>query len=120
MDEDFTQFAYTKPSTILIQDEEFTVNAWAELLPIVCNSFLQDDKDVFREIAHEGTISAFAISDEDHSYAENMAYEHIDQDVYIRTAMSAYSTLNTISKLVNSFDEKADTDYKDNVMFTLR
>jgi uncharacterized protein with ParB-like and HNH nuclease domain len=120
LDEDFTQFAYTKPSTILIQDEEFTVNAWAELLPIVCNSFLQDDKDVFREIAHEGTISAFAISDEDHSYAENMAYEHIDQDVYIRTAMSAYSTLNTISKLVNSFDEKADTDYKDNVMFTLR
>lgn len=75
---------------------------------------------MFREIAHKGIISTFAVSDELHNYSKSMAYEYIDQDIYIRAAMSAHSTLNTIAKLVATFDEKADTDYKDNIMFTLR
>lgn len=120
LDEDFTQFAYTKPSVLLIQDEEVPVSAWTEVLPAVCQSLQKDDKEAFTEIAQSGEIGSFVRSDQDHDYAKNMAYTHVGDNLYLRTSMSAYSTLNTVARLVTAFDQKADTDFKNNILFSLR
>lgn len=119
LDEDFTHFAFTKPARFIIQGEEYSVTAWAGLMPILCRILIKDNKDVFRGIAHSGTISAFGIEDEEHPYSEKMEYRHIDGDIYVKRPMSAYETLNTIRKLATAFDEKADTDYANNIMFIL-
>lgn len=118
--EDTTAFAYTKPSMLLIGSNEYPVNYWADILPILCKLLDQDNHEAFVEIAKPEKISAFGIEDEEHKYSENERFAHISGNIYVRQFMSAASILDTADKISKCFDEKAGTDFNDNILFSLR
>lgn len=120
LDEDFTQFAYTKPSSLYIQDEEYSVGAWSDLLPIVCKSLIEEDKDAFLEMAHFGGIGSLAVSDDTTDYSQQRGYEPLTDNVFVYTAKSSKDTLSAVETIVKAFDEKTGSEYEDNIMFSLK
>ena len=118
--EDTSQFAYTKPATLLIGSNEYLVNNWADILPILCNLFVKENADAFMEIADPEKISAFGIEDETHKYADNNLFVNILGNVYIRQFMSSASILETVAKITSAYDAKAGTDYLSNILFSLK
>ena len=118
--EDTSQFTYTKPTQLMIGDNEYPVSYWADFLPLLCQVLDKEDHKVFIDIARSGKISAFAIKDDGHDYANNSSFWHIEDDLYIRQFMSASNILETVSKITKVFDETAGTDYSGNILFTLK
>lgn len=118
--EDTAQFAYTKPSSLLIGSEEYSVDYWAEFLPILCTVLNKEDHTAFLEIANPEKISAFGIEDDDHSYVQKTEFANIVDNIYIRQFMSSANILETMMKITKSFDEAAGTEYTDNILFSLR
>ena len=118
--EDTSQFTYTKPSRLMIGDNEYPVSYWADFLPLLCQVLDKEDHKVFMDIARSGKISAFAFEDDEHDYAGNSSFWHIEDDLYIRQFMSAINILETVSKITKAFDEAAGTDYEDNILFSLK
>lgn len=120
LDDDFSQFAYTKPELLYVQDEEYTVTTWAELLPIVCKNLISENKDAFVEIAQSNRIGALAISDEGDDYSKKATHEHLIDDIFVRTAQSAYDTLSCMLKITRAFDEKTGSEYTGNILFSIK
>ena len=118
--EDTTQFAYTKPSMIMIGDHEFSLNYWSDILPILCELLNNDNHETFMEIARPDKISAFGIEDEEHSYSSNSHFAHVTENVYIRQFMSAASILDTVTRIAEAYDKAAGTDYAGNILFSLK
>ena len=120
LDEDMHQFAYTKPSLLLIGNNEYSVNFWADILPIVCLHFDQENHDAFIEIAKPERIAGFGLEDDDNSYAENKKFTHITGNVYIRPCMSSANTLETVKKIAEEFDQIAGTEFAESIRFSLK
>ena len=120
LDEDTSQYAFTKPSTLLIGSQEYSVNFWADFLPILCELFNRENHEAFVEIANPDKISAFGIEDEDHKYAGNTSFARIVDNIYVRQFMSASSILETMTKISAAYDKAAGTDYVNNILFSLK
>ena len=118
--EDTSQFTYTKPSQLMIGDNEYPVSYWADFLPLLCQVLDKEDHKAFTDLARSGKISAFALEDDDHDYAGNSSFWHIGDDLYIRQFMSASNILETVSRITKAFDQAAGTDYSNNILFTLK
>ncbi len=118
--EDTTQFAYTKPATLLIGSNEYLVNNWSDILPILCDLLVKENSDAFVEVANSDNISAFGLEDDTHSYSDNNNFAHITGNVYIRQFMSAASILETVSKITAGYDKITGTDYLSNILFSLK
>ena len=118
--EDTAQFAFTKPSILLIGDHEYSVNYWADFLPLLCKQLDKENHEAFVEIANPESISAFGIEDDDHKYSVNTSFAHITDSIYIRQFMSAASILDTVAKIADKYDNIAGTDYAENILFSLR
>lgn len=118
--EDTAQFSFTKPSLLLIGNEEYPLNNWSDFLPALCRHFNAENHEAFLEIAKPETSSAFGIEDDNHKYSENDVFAQITGNVYIRQVMSAASILTTASKVTESFDKAAGADYMENILFSLK
>ena len=118
--EDTAQFAFTKPSTLTIGNNEYPVNYWADFLPLLCGQLDKEDHRAFVDIAVPDRISAFGLEDDDHNYKDNTLFWHVVDNIYVRQFMSASSILETVSKITNAFDKAAGTDYEDNILFSLK
>lgn len=118
--EENSQFAYTKPSFLIIDDNEYSVNNWSEFLPALCKILDKESHNVFVNIANSEKISAFGIEDDTHTFSEHTAFVHITENIYIRAVMSAASILDTMTKISKMFDKIVGTDYENNIMFSLR
>ena len=118
--EDTSLFAFTKPSHLLIGDNEFSVNYWADFLPILCRILDNDNHLAFIAIAKPSKISAFGIEDDKHKYSDNTAFAHITENVYVRQFMSAAGILETADKICTEFDSIAATDYYNNFLFSIK
>jgi hypothetical protein len=104
----------------MIGDSEYPVSYWADFLPLLCQVLDKEDHKIFIDIARPGKISAFAIEDDGHDYANNPSFWHVQDDLYIRQFMSASSILDTVFKVAKAFDDAAGTDYSSNILFTLK
>lgn len=118
--EDGGQFTHTKPSTLYMDDSEYKIDRWCKFLPTICKHLDNEDHGALVAVAKSGKISGFGIQDEDHNYSENESFEHISENIYIRAFMSAINTLETALKITREFDKQAETDYAENVMFSIK
>lgn len=118
--EDTSQFAYTKPSMLMIGSNEYSVNFWADFLPIFCNLLDKENHEAFVEIAKPENVWAFGIEDDTHNYSGNSNYAHITGNIYVRQFMSAASILDAMMKISSFYDATAGTDYAGNIMFSLK
>ena len=119
LDEDFSQFAFTKPDLFMIDDKEYKVNSWSDLIPILCQRLIEDDSDAFMQIAGSEMDSYF-VRDLDGKYVQDKRFAKIIDNIYARTAISAYETLNKILRIVKLYDQKTDSEYVNNILFTLK
>ena len=118
--EDTSQFAYTKPSMLLIGSNEYIISNWSDILPILCKLLVNENKEAFIEIANPDNISAFGLEDETHKYSDNNLFVNVINNVYIRQFMSAANILETVSKITGSYDRIVGTDYLSNILFSLK
>ena len=118
--EDAIQFAFTKPSMLLVGDNEYSVSNWSDLLPIICSQFERENHEAFMAIANSKRIAVFGIEDDEHSYSKNNSFVHVVDNVYVRPFLSAASVLETMARIAVAYDESAGTDYCDNILFSLK
>lgn len=119
-DEDAAQFTFSKPSLLLIDDQEFSVEKWNDFIPTVCKKLVEDNRDAFEKAVTPEKLKAVYRNDSDENYAEKTGYEQIATALYVRTAKSAYETIKVASRIVQLFDAEAGTDYSENIRFALK
>lgn len=120
LNEDTAQFAFTKPSVLLIGYHEYSISKWADILPVICELFDKENHNAFIEIAKPDKISAFRLEDDEHKYSDNSSYSHIVDNLFIRNVMSSADVLYTAKKISIEFDIIAGTDYTGNILFALK
>ena len=118
LNEDLGQFAYTKPTQLMVGNNEYVVSNWSEILPMVCDALNKDNSDIFDDIATPNKIGVFVISDENKDYSEKKSYSRVKDNLYIKTALSSDSILRTAARIVKSYDDAAGTDFFGNILFT--
>lgn len=119
LDEDFSQFTFTKPSLLIIgEDQEIAVSMWIEFFRQLCKWMNEENHDVFTQIAVPEKFAAF-VRDEDGHCASDHAFVHIAGNIYVH-GMSAYSILSTSAKVVKAFDQMNGSDYVNNISFIIK
>ena len=120
LNEDLSQFAYTKPNKFIIGDKEYMINNWSDVLPIVCNLLSKENNDIFINILTSNYIYGLYVEDDDKKYSDNDFYIHIVDSVYVRDRLSSSSILNAVQSMISIYDSVAKTDYLSNIFFTLK
>lgn len=118
--EDTSQFTFTKPANLLIGDHDYSVNNWADFLPLLCRILDKENHEAFMELAKPEKISAFYLEDDSHVASSSASYTKINDTVYVRTFMSAASILDTVTRIAAAFDKLCGTDYAGNILFSLK
>lgn len=118
--EDTSQFAYTKPSMLLIGSNEYSVNNWSDILPILCDVLVKENEEAFVEIANPDKIFAFGLEDDTHKYSENSLFVRVVNNIYVRQFMSSANILETAYKISDAYDKIVGTDYLSNILFSLK
>ena len=120
LDEDFSQFSYTKPKMLYVEDQEFPMSSWNEVLPVLFAKMREENEEIFSSIATPEAFNFFYHDNEEGHLEKSPDYTCAVEDVYYRTNRSAYSTLDAAAKTLKAFDKKAGTDLYSNVMFSLK
>ena len=116
LDEDFSQFTYSKLVKLYIDDSEFEINSWAEFILSLCSKLMSINEDAFRQIANPNLIKAFVRAEDENDFdSEN--YLHIIDDIYLGRKKNAYNMLVLAEKIVREFDAAAKTDMFNSIIF---
>ncbi len=120
LDEDTTQFYYTKPEQLLVGDREYSISYWSEMLPILCHLLDEEDHEGFIHMVETAQLSCFGVEDDEHEYSANSSFTHITGAVYVRQQMSSASIISAMGKVAAAFDAIDGTDYRNNILFTIK
>lgn len=113
LDEDASQFTFTKPASLQIGDKDYHIKNWSVLLITLCKFFAKENLDIFKEIANPNKISAF-------KYDKAEKNIKITGNVYVRQPMSTSDTLKAVQKIVKSYDKAGGSEYFSNITFSLK
>lgn len=117
--EDTSQFAYTKPAMLMVGNNEYNINNWSEVLPILCEFLAKENVEIFKEVANPEKIYVFKLKDDDFESVKDKVV-HIVDDIYVWRFMSASDVLDKAFKIVETYDTLAGTDYVSNILFSLK
>ena len=120
LDEDFSQFTFTKPAHLYISDEEFEVKSWSDFVPTIIRKLKSENEDCLDAIAVSESLPFFVRMNEKASANNPDDFTQIVDDIYYPNKKSAYNTLENSVKLLKEFDKKAGTDMYNNIMFALK
>ena len=110
LDSDFGALTGTKPSSVWISATEIKISNWIDFLREVVKHLYAYNEDTFRQ-ASAVRSSLFTTETTDFK---------LDDDFYMKTKMDVERCLRTIKALVESFDRLGDTNFKEDITFTLR
>ncbi|MBO4864191.1 MAG: DUF262 domain-containing protein [Eubacterium sp.] len=116
---DFAAFFGTKPAVVSILGEEHSVTNWSDIVSLVADKFYMLAPDTFRGLINcndfPGKKKVIDLDD------SNMPAAHkIDDNLYISTKYDVVNMLNIVKTIVCYFDKHDDTDFINDVWFTLR
>ena len=120
LDEDSSQFAWTKPDILLIGSQEYQISKWMEFLPLLCKELYKENPNAFTELADSGKISLIGTETDSQSYADNSNYIKILNNIYIRNGLSSETTIETAKKISQCFDKLAGTNYENDILFSIK
>ena len=122
IDEDPGKFAYTKPEKLLIGNDEFEVDHWSDIIPLICMALYEESPDALTGSVAASHIASIGVEDGTQGYDENKAFIKINptQNIYVRHFMSTSDVLNTATRMLANFDQITGTDYLGNILFSLR
>lgn len=107
LDDDFEKFIGTKPNSVLISDTEIKVKNWRDLLQEILNFFYRLDENIFRQALQQENIP-------------QRVRKNVDKPNLGNIALSAIDSLRNAKKFVENFDLLGGTNFKDEILFTLK
>lgn len=110
LDSDFGRFTGTKPATLIISGTEIKISSWIDLLREVVKHLYEYDKYTFRQ-AMTSRSTLFTTEPTDFK---------LDENLYMKTKMDVERCLRVVKSLVESFDRIGDTNFKEDISFTLK
>lgn len=113
LNSDFGLFTGTKPASVLISDKETKISAWKHLLCDVMKTLYALDRDIFRR-AISIRKNLFMTESKDSTDFK------LDENFYMKTVFDTKNCLRITKIIVENFDSLGDTNFKDEISFTLR
>jgi len=120
LDEDFSQFTSSKIAKLYIDDAEYNIDNWMQFITSLCDKLRTANEDVYKVVINPNLIKAFIRDDDTKKLGLNEDYIMIDDDIYLNKKRSAYSTLELAVKILQEFDQRAETDYLNSVIFEIK
>lgn len=100
-------FTGTRPESIFISNTEIKVKSWRDLFKEVLNFFYNLDEDIFQQALQKENIPQ--------RVKKNFGKSNLG-DIYL----SATDSLKSAKKFVENFDSLGGTNFKDEILFTLK
>ncbi|MBR4383757.1 MAG: DUF262 domain-containing protein [Selenomonadaceae bacterium] len=114
LDSDFSALTGRKPAKLLIFGAEIDMPSWIEMLREIVRQLYALDKDAFRRAAQQGNVRKSLFTTEPTDFK-------IDDGFYMSTRRYDAKVCLTFSKvLTENFDALGDTNFKSEILFTLR
>ena len=113
LDSDPNFFISKRPSTLSICGTEIKMPHWNHLLLEIAKKLYSLDQDVFRRAMQMENVSQRLFSTE----PTNLK---IADDLFINTNLDTPTCLKTAKKLTKNFDQLGDTNYEEDIWFTLK
>ncbi len=111
LDSDFGVFTGEKPATLFISGTEIKISSWVNILREIVKQLYAFDKDTFRQ----------AIAVRRNLFSIEPANFKLDEDFYMDTKnIDTKNCLKIAKALVENFDKLGDTNFKEDISFTLR
>ena len=107
LDDDFEKFTGTKPNSVFISDKEIKIKNWRDLLQEILNFFYRLDENIFWQALQRENIPQ--------RVKENFAESNLGN-----IALSTIDSLKNSKKFVENFDSIGDTNFKDEILFTIQ
>lgn len=117
LDDSFERFTSRKPGEIIIRNEKISVSAWTQFFETVCQRVYEADPLSFTKVAQ--SFSGFYLED-DTEYQNDKRYRYVCGNIYVRTTMTTKRTLERLSKFLEIYDSVCRTDWKNNILFSVR
>lgn len=112
-DSDFGELKGRKPAALSIFDTEIKMPHWNHLLREIVRQLYALDKDIFRRATQMQNVRQSLFSSEPTSFK-------IDDGFYMETGFDTETCLRTAKVLVENFDRLGDTNFREEIYFTLR
>lgn len=109
LDSDFDIFIGKEPASLFISGKEIKMPYWNWLLREIVKQLYALDNDIFRQAA---SIRPNLFSTEPTDFK-------LDEDFYMKTGFSTKDCLKIAKALAENFDKLGDTNFKDDIYFTL-
>lgn len=113
LDSDFDTLKGEKPATLTIFDREMKMPHWNHMLREIVRQLYAHDGDTFRRAAKLENVSKNLFRTEPTDFK-------IDDNFYMATGFSTDHCLKIAKVLVENFDRLGETNFKENIWFTLR
>ena len=111
LDSDFGVFTGEKPAALFISGTEIKISGWVNILREIVRQLYMLDKDTFRQAA---TARKNLFSTEPTNFK-------LDENFYMDTRnIDTKSCLRIAKSLAEKFDSLGETNFKDEISFTLR
>lgn len=110
LDSDFGVFTGEKPAALFISGTEIKISGWVNILREIVRQLYMLDKDTFR-LATDARKNLFTTEPTDFK---------LDENFYMYTGYSTEDCLRIAKSLAEKFDSLGETNFKDEISFTLR
>jgi len=110
LDSDFDALVGKEPATLFMSGAEIKMPYWNWLLREIVKQLYALDNDIFRQAT--GVCSNL--------FSTEPTYFKLDEDFYMKTGFSTKDCLKIAKALVENFDKLGDTNFKEDISFTLR
>ena len=113
LNSDFGELTGEKPATLSIDDTEMEMPYWNQMLYEIIRQLYTLDKDTFRR-ANQSVIDKKSL------FSTDLTRFRLDDDLYMKTGFDTKNCLRYSKILVENFDNLADTNFMEDIWFTLR
>lgn len=119
LEADFPAFAGTKPAVVSILGNEVTVSSWSEFLTQVAKTFYTLDSDVFHELIEYPDFPGkkAVVQTTNKSMKRSV---RLNKQLFVNLNYSTDDILSIIKCIAEFFDKKKDSNYSDDIWFTIR
>ena len=119
LDSDFGALTGTKPSSVWISATEIKISNWIDFLREVVKQLYSLDEDIFRQATQRENLprkgKLFSIE------SQNLQKPFkLDENYYMENRLSTEECLRIAKALVENFDRLGDTNFKEDISFTLK
>lgn len=117
---DFESFSGLKPLFVGVCEEELEVSNWSDFLVFTAQKLYEKNPLIMEELSKNQDLLPGKKQVISHSSTDMRRYAEIGDNWYILTNFDTKTILECISAIVEIFDKKFETNYAEDIWFTIR